>query len=156
MRTSNARSPLKDAVRPRVEATFQFIKTNSPDSKQGRRNQRNYRKAMKDNAYVYKVCVSYLDTLVSTDAPNTGSREPVGFIRNQAHLRSHPGGLLQEQQGYWGGVSKLLQPHHSRHHSACPYSCTYFRSNLIFYTNVLLDRVQYRRMEIGRIHPSRI
>jgi hypothetical protein len=84
--TSNARLPLKDAVRPRVEATFQFIKTNSPDSKQGQRNQRNYRKVMKDNAYVYKVCVSYLDTLVSTDAPNTGSREPVGFIQNQAHL----------------------------------------------------------------------
>ncbi|KIM71219.1 hypothetical protein PILCRDRAFT_93972 [Piloderma croceum F 1598] len=54
VRTSNARSPLKDAVRPRVEATFQFVKTNSPDSKQGQRNQRNYRKAMRDKAFVYK------------------------------------------------------------------------------------------------------
>jgi hypothetical protein len=58
VRTSNARSPLKDAIHPRVEATFQFIKMDSPDSKQGQRNQRNYRKAMREKAFIYKVCVS--------------------------------------------------------------------------------------------------
>ena len=29
-------------------------------------------------------------------------------------------------------------------------------SNLIFYANLLLDRVQYRRMEIRRLRPSRV
>jgi len=39
---------------PKVQAMFKFVQTDNPSSKQGRRNKKQYKKVIKDNAYLYK------------------------------------------------------------------------------------------------------